>query len=300
MHWVWNHSQSKGNTRLAMLFVADQVRTEACEARVSYPQFLQALGVTSRGSVKAAVEAAQKAGELEIAEAASGRRAPLYRLPKAVGYRRPAVRSGLDSGPLRPEEPEVCGPDSGPQAVRSGPDSGPQSSADDSRSGPDSGPQKTRSGPDSGPPPHNYEVVEGGQRQQDPFTVCQPLIKALTEAGITVSWGMPADDLKRTADAVQRAGVPAMVRFAVDTQRSRRERILYAKFFARGWSGLPPASSTPPPVPGQRPGVKPPHCRHPDCDPVTRTREIEDDRGIRSLHPCPECHPNANRKGHAA
>ncbi|MFI8962100.1 hypothetical protein ACIGO8_08285 [Streptomyces sp. NPDC053493] len=43
---------------------------------------------------------------------------------------------------------------------------------------------------------------------------------------------------------------------------------------------------------------KPPHCGHPDCDPVSRTRETENDRGLRSLQPCPDCHPTS--KGQAA
>lgn len=102
---------------------------------------------------------------------------------------------------------------------------------------------------------------------------------------------MPPDDLKRTAAAVQRAGVDAMVRFAVDTQRTRRDRILYARYFVRGWTGLPPASARPrdsPPANGSPPL---PHCGNPDCDPVTRTREVEDAAGLRTLRPCPDCNP---------
>ncbi|MFF7331525.1 hypothetical protein [Streptomyces sp. NPDC008150] len=36
----------------------------------------------------------------------------------------------------------------------------------------------------------------------------------------------------------------------------------------------------------------PPHCGHPDCDPASRRRETEDANGLRSLHPCPDCHPS--------
>ncbi|MFI0914359.1 hypothetical protein [Streptomyces abikoensis] len=106
---------------------------------------------------------------------------------------------------------------------------------------------------------------------------------------------MPPEDFQRVANAIERAGIPAMVRFAVDTQRSRRDRILYARFFVRGWSGLPPAANPAASTVGRS---QLPHCGDPDCDPVSRTRETEDDRGIRSLIRCPDCHPD--HKGRAA
>lgn len=119
----------------------------------------------------------------------------------------------------------------------------------------------------------------------------------MTEAGITVSWSMKAADWTEIARIVRRAGVPAMVDFARKAKASSRQPVLYATYFLRGgWKGLPPASTAPPPR-SQR-NDKPPHCGHPDCDEHTRTREIEDDRGLRTAAPCPDCHPNA--KGHAA
>ncbi|MFJ3141664.1 hypothetical protein ACIPJM_04335 [Streptomyces halstedii] len=141
---------------------------------------------------------------------------------------------------------------------------------------------------------------EGGQASSDErtpraFDYCQPLIKAMTEAGIVVSWTMNADDWQAVARVLDRAGVDAMVTFA-RTAKSR-EPIRFAKFFLRaGWSGLPPKSTKPSSAPAA--AGKRPHCGHPDCDPITRTREIENDRGLRNLHPCPDCHPTA--KGQAA
>ncbi|MFD8919413.1 hypothetical protein ACFV0Y_16540 [Streptomyces sp. NPDC059569] len=114
----------------------------------------------------------------------------------------------------------------------------------------------------------------------------------MTEAGIVVSWTMNADDWQAVARVLDRAGVEAMVAFARGTKA--REPVRFAKFFLKaGWVGLPPKSTKPVASLG-----KPPHCGHPDCDPITRTRESENDRGIRSLDRCPNCHPNA--KGHAA
>ncbi|MEW2108700.1 hypothetical protein [Streptomyces albidoflavus] len=119
----------------------------------------------------------------------------------------------------------------------------------------------------------------------------------MTNAGITVSWGMKPQDWFAIAEIVERAGVPAMVAFARATIRTTREPVRFATFFLRtGWKGLPPAARTIPSQPAAGPA---PHCGHPDCDPVTRTRETEDERGIRSLTRCPACNPNAQR-GHAA
>src|SRR4051794_3084114 len=111
MHWVWNHSQSRGNARLVLLYVADQVRTSEAEVRLSYPDLMRALNAGSKSTIRGALEAAEKLGELVVVEGAAGRRAPLYRLPKAVGYARSIstepVPQGSDSGtePV-PQSPE--------------------------------------------------------------------------------------------------------------------------------------------------------------------------------------------------
>jgi hypothetical protein len=118
----------------------------------------------------------------------------------------------------------------------------------------------------------------------------------MTDAGITVSWSMQARDMIAIADILERAGLEAMVDFARDTKATARQPIRYATFFLRGgWGGLPPKSTAPPP---KRTAEKPPWCGDPDCDEITRTRDVEDDRGLRSSAPCPNCHPN--RKAPAA
>lgn len=117
MHWVWNHSQSRGNARLALLFVADQVRTSACEVRLSYADFTAALNA-SRSVAKSAVKAAAETGELQIIEQGKGTRSSLYALPKAVGFVRPSLASGPESGPLAPPKPTLSGPESGPLVGR--------------------------------------------------------------------------------------------------------------------------------------------------------------------------------------
>lgn len=285
MHWVWTASQSKGNTRLVLLYAADQVRTEACEVRLGRPQIMAALNA-SKNTVRDAIEDAVGIGELEIVEPAAGRRSTLYRLPKAVGHLRRGSdvdplenRRGSDVDPLRPEDPS-----------RRGSDPDPLESVE--------GQNSTRRGSDLDPLPHTQkEQASQEASQPDPFAICQPLITAMTAAGLAVSWSMKPTDWADIAETVQRAGVPAMVAFARATAATAREPIRFATFFLRcGWKGLPPAARTLPAPPASGPA---PHCGHPDCDPVTRTREIEDDRGIRSLTRCPDCHPAA-QKGHAA
>ncbi|MBT2429410.1 hypothetical protein J7F02_28290 [Streptomyces sp. ISL-112] len=291
MDWVWKHSRSKGNTRIALLFVADQVRTSAAEARLGHRALMAAMNATSKGTVEAALKKAMDLGELEVKEVASGRRAAVYRLPKAVGY----ARETSGSAPISGAQDSGSAPETGAQDVETAPASAPKTGAQSSACAP----VFDASAPKNGAPPHT-QTTQASEPAPEPdaFTRCQPLVQAMTEAGITVSWSMKPSDWLDIAAIIQRAGVPAMVAFARDTKASARQPVRYATFFLRGgWRGLPPVSNVPPPRPASAAGKRP-HCGHPDCDPITRTREVENDRGLRNLHPCPDCHPTA--KGQAA
>lgn len=287
MHWVWTQSHSKANTRVALLYVADQVRTLACEVRIAQREFMEALNSNSKSTTEAAVKKAVELGELEIVEAATGRRPALYRLPKAVGYVRSTVGRSPDSG----EKESASSPKTGGQEGGRGPRSSPESGDRKTRSSPDF----DRSSPKTGAPPHTQTTQASQQAtgRPDPFTYIQPLIAAMTDAGITVSWSMQARDMIAIADILERAGLDAMVRFACDTKATARQPVRYATFFLRGgWGGLPPKSSAPPPRQGAE---RPPWCGDPDCDEITRTRDVEDDRGLRYSAPCPNCHPKARK-----
>lgn len=134
----------------------------------------------------------------------------------------------------------------------------------------------------------------GNEERTDAFAICQPLITAMTDAGLVVSWQMQTDDWKDIARVVQRAGVEAMVTHARGVKS--REPIRFARFYLRaGWLGLPPKSTKPHPA---APTEKPPWCEDPDCDEITRYRDHERPDGLRVSVPCPHCHPN--RKGTAA
>lgn len=152
----------------------------------------------------------------------------------------------------------------------------------------------------STPLPADGEQASSEEPITDAFAYIQPLIRAMTDAGITVSWQMRAEDYKRTARVLQRAGVEAMVEFAIATKASTVKPISYATFFLRGgWLGLPPKSTKPRATPKRlRPADWPEWCKDPDCDEKTRFRDVEDANGLRSSAPCPQCHPS--RKDHAA
>lgn len=288
MDWVWKHSQSKGNARVALLYAADQVRTSAAEVRIGQRELMTALNTKSKATAEAAIKKAMELGELEIKEESSGRRPPLYKLPKAAGY----VRSYASSAPEVGAQDSASAPETGAQEGDKGSSSAPETGAQSSACAPTFG----ACAPETGAPPHTQTTLASAEvGQQDGFQICQPLIQAMTEAGIVVSWSMKPSDWLEIARIVERAGVSAMVAFARDTKATARQPVRYATFFLKGgWKGLPPASSIPQP----RTTGKPPHCGHPDCDPVSRTRETEDDRGIRSLTRCTDCHPEA--KGRAA
>ncbi|WP_458089353.1 hypothetical protein [Streptomyces malaysiensis] len=116
----------------------------------------------------------------------------------------------------------------------------------------------------------------------------------MTDAGLTVSWQMQPEDWLSIARIVHRAGVEAMVNHALGVKT--REPVRWARFYLKaGWPGLPPKSTKPKPP---KPTEMPPYCGDPDCDEKTRYREVEHDNGIRSLTPCPDCHPS--RKEHRA
>lgn len=131
------------------------------------------------------------------------------------------------------------------------------------------------------------------ERIADAFAYIQPLIAAMSEAGFRyLSWQMLPDDYQTVARVMRRVGVQAMVDFAANVKATNRTPIGYATFFLRGWLGIAPKSAAPPP---KTRSEKPPWCGDPDCDEITRTRDVEVGRGLRSSQPCPKCHPTTRK-----
>ena len=320
MDWVWNQSTAKGTARLVLLAIADKAYGKDCSAYAGTTMLVHRCNA-ARSSVIAAVDKLIETGELAVVEGRVGPRGEtFYVLPKARRHRRSDQERGTESGPPEKQErPEPApksrhhsrsdregGPDSVPvrnpdrSEIRTGTESGPGGSEIRTPRGPKSGPHNgsnTNTNPPSPPAAADEGRNEGPQdRIPKAFDYIQPLIKAMGEAGIRVSWQMQPEDVQAIAVIQQRAGVTEMVTFARNIKARSREPITFATYFLKsGWRGLPPA---PAPAPPPAAKDKPAHCGDPDCDPVTRTREIEDDRGIRSLTRCHLCNPKA--KGQAA
>ncbi|MEU5016384.1 hypothetical protein AB0G60_03005 [Streptomyces angustmyceticus] len=129
----------------------------------------------------------------------------------------------------------------------------------------------------------------------------QPLMDALQMKGITVSWGRMSDLHWITVQQLMKShGVPYLVNIAT-TRWNPRNPIRFGTLLIEIWreySAPPPGSPWHPDTQSKREqqhradADKPPHCGDPDCDEKTRYREIENDNGIRSLVPCPNCHPS--------
>lgn len=146
--WVWKHSRTRGNARLVMLAVADATTDDTATVRMGTTEMVKRVNA-ARSTTLAAVDVALASGELEIAEAAAGSRAALYRIPGAVGYCRStgpvsgpqtasaqgsesqtangyrsesqtanAPATGPESGPLAPDTMGRCGPRFRPLLVR--------------------------------------------------------------------------------------------------------------------------------------------------------------------------------------
>lgn len=240
-HWVWNHSTAKGNPRLVLLAVADKVTDLACETRMGTTEFLARLN-TSRSVVQKAVDKALLSGELVEVEPARGTLAAKYRLPHAVGYRRPAPGArGPESGPVAPNQgPGIEAPNSqqgpgieaGSDGAR-GPESGPEGPGIEAPRGPESGPLNQQT------TPTRSEGKPEGAPLADPIPAnCRPLVDALTTAGVLVRWNLSTTEWLTLEALIQRTGTPALAAFA-QKQAAIRD-ISYARYFLAGWKDLPP------------------------------------------------------------
>lgn len=313
MDWVWTKSAAKGTARLVLLAIADKAYGKDCSAYAGTTMLIQRSNA-ARSSVIAAVDKLIEMGELAVIEGQQGPRGEtVYKLPKAKRHRRSDHERGPDSVPVahrghaeassktgshRRSEPEG-GPDFGPvqnpdrSENRTGTESGPGGSENRTGRGPKTGPHNRSNASTNQPtaPTGPEGTHEGTTEDRIPraFDYIQPLIKAMSDAGMPVSWQMQPDDIQAIARVQQRAGVDQMVTFARNIKTRTREPISFATFFLKsGWLGLPPAASTPPSR--DTPRTMPPHCGHLHCDPDTRLRDIVRD-GLPEVALCPDCHP---------
>jgi hypothetical protein len=132
----------------------------------------------------------------------------------------------------------------------------------------------------------------------------QPLLDALHMKDITVGWGrLSTLQWIAVQQLMKSHGTPYLVHIA-GSRWNPKNPIRFGTLLLDIWHEYP----APPPGSPWHPSTaarkqpssnsKPPHCGHPDCDPVSRTREVEHDNGLRTLKHCPDCHPTT--KGQAA
>jgi hypothetical protein len=147
----------------------------------------------------------------------------------------------------------------------------------------------------------NYVSTQaGGTRVPD---WAKPLIDALGIKGIAVSWTRMSSLQWVTVQQLMKShGIPYLVHLA-SLRWNPRNPIKFGTLLLDVWREYeaPPAGSPwrpRQPEHGGQQSNRPPYCGDPDCDEVTRLREHEDDNGLRSLYPCPACHPS--RKDSAA
>lgn len=67
----------------------------------------------------------------------------------------------------------------------------------------------------------------------------QPLIEAMYARGMSVSWTFSSAEWIELRDAVRRAGVPALVDHASRAWQAAKSQPYSAKYFLRGWTGIP-------------------------------------------------------------
>ncbi|WP_354596816.1 hypothetical protein R1Y80_09715 [Streptomyces sp. JL1001] len=244
MHWVWTHSQAKGNARLVLLAVADKAPGPDAKARMGTTEFRARLNA-SRSVVQNAVDKALETGELVEAEPAIGSRPATYQLPFAVGYARPAPGArGPESGPVAEQQgPGIEAPNSeqGP-GIRAGsenargPESGPGGPGIEAPRGPESGPLNQTT-------PTRSESKQAGEPAppvlgpEIPIN-CRPLVDTITAAGILVRWNLSTSEWFTVEALIKRTGVAALAAYA-QKQASTRD-VSYARYFLPGWRDLPP------------------------------------------------------------
>lgn len=288
MHWVWTNSQSKGNTRLLLLACADRAKTPACEVRLSYADFMEALNAT-RSAVRDAIRSAEKLGELETVTPGRGTRKALYRLPKAAGYIRPATSSGSNSEPLDRSGTPSSGSKIEPQGAN-------QDRASGSNSDPEQFESRTASGSNSDP---HYQYASTSKQERAPEPPQQqpeehgipewarPLVDGLTNAGVIVRWPWRGTQWFPIHSLIKKSGTAAMVAHAVKV--AARTNVESARYFLSGWQELPPLPQQQAPAAGDPSPSAPAPEWCGKCDAPNYRWLERDGREYR----CPTCNPDA-------
>lgn len=262
MHWVWNHSRTKGNPRMVLLAIADKVTDAQCITRMGTTEFRARLGNVSKSVVVRAVDAALESGELVMAEEARGSRAARYQMPHAVGYVRPAPSAtGTESGPVAPEQGSQIGTPSTEQGSQIGTGS---ENARGTESGPGGSQIRTPRGTESGPLHQSTPTRSEGLPESELDTAAatsipdfaRPLVDTISRAGYdTLRWNLKPAEWLIVHALINSHSLERLARYAIEQCGQRQ--ISYGKYFLPGWRDLPPAPAPDPDGVHRLPALRP-------------------------------------------
>lgn len=149
-----------------------------------------------------------------------------------------------------------------------------------------------------------FKSLQAGGQEEAPLQSvqipdwAQPLIDALARRSISVSWArLSSMQWIAIQELMNKRGIDSLVSVAA-SRWNPRDPIKFASLLLTIWLEYPDPSAGSQVQRTSRQSELPEWCKHPDCDEISRTRETEDARGLRSAVPCSDCSPKA--KGQAA
>ncbi|MFZ3471438.1 hypothetical protein ACODT4_20635 [Streptomyces sp. 2.9] len=239
---------------MALLALADATTDETATVRMGTAEITRRINA-SKGAAVEALQRALTSGELEIAEAAKGSRAVLYRIPGAVRYvrrsgpetRPETERSGIPTGSgLRSGNPTTTAPVSGPETR-------PERDQDEAGLWSEN---PTGSGRETGPHHSSIERVNEGVREGAPTAVvpefARDLVDKITAAHVYPAWNLTPGEWFQVDSLLKRSGVDMLA--AVAVKAASKRDVSHARYFLRAWLNLPPAAA-PGTVPPSRAGA---------------------------------------------
>lgn len=147
-------------------------------------------------------------------------------------------------------------------------------------------------------PPKSSNYVSKQQQGTSIPNWAQPLLDELQMKGIAVGWGRLSHFQWIAIQQLMKShGVPYLV-YIANSRWNPSNPIRFGSLLLDIWREFP----APPPGSPWHPDTlaarsrsatsKPPYCGDPDCDEISRMRQSEDANGLRSVRPCPDCHPS--------
>ncbi|WP_425829341.1 hypothetical protein [Streptomyces fractus] len=215
MEWVWEQSRARGVARLVLLAIAYRMPDGGGTVYAGTTMLVRRTGA-SRSSVVRAVDSLVSAGELAVVDGRCGPRGETcYRIPDLA-------TGGVVGGPTTPP---VAGSDPRPSDPR-GSAMGPEGSHGDTGRGSTTTPPRQIADEEEGEinsSPARTTPTSGAAAARIPAEA-QPLIDALQRERIAVTWALAPSEWALVLAAINRWGVEAVARVAVEKTAGREIR----------------------------------------------------------------------------